>query len=319
MSEPTFVGIDVSKAHLDVHLRPSGETFRLANDPAGLVELVGRLRPLGPALVVLEATGGFERAAVAALAEAGLPVVAVNPRQARDFARALGRLAKTDAIDAAVLAEFAERVRPEVRPLLDAQARLLADLMARRRQLVEMRVAEQNRLHAASDRRLRRGIEEHIAWLDRRLKSLDGELGELIEASPVWRAKDELLQGVPGIGPVVSRSLLAEMPELGTLSRQKVAALAGLAPRNRDSGTLRGRRTIGGGRASVRCALYQAALSAARYNPRVKPLYVRLRAAGKAAKVALIACARKLLTILNAMLRDNRHWNPELNPGLVTP
>jgi transposase len=319
VSDPCFVGVDVSKDHLDVHARPSGESFRLPNDSAGLATLVGRLRPLGATLVVLEATGGYERPAAAALVEAALPVVVVNPRQARDFAKALGRLAKTDAIDAAVLAEFAERVRPEVRPLPDAQARRLADFMARRRQLVEMRVAERNRLHAASERRLRRSIEEHVRWLDRRLKDLDGELGELIEASPVWRVKDELLRGVPGIGPVVSRALLAERPELGALSRQKVAALAGLAPRNHDSGKLRGRRMIGGGRAPGAGALYQAALSAARYNPRIKPLYVRLRAAGKAAKVALIACARKLLTILNAMLRDSREWNPSPSPAPITP
>ena len=314
MSEPCFVGLDVSKDHLDGHLRPSGESFRLGNDPAGLAALVERLRPRGVALVVLEASGGLERPAVAALLAAGLPVVVVNPRQARDFARALNRLAKTDAVDAAVLAEFADRVRPAVRPLPDAAARALADLFARRRQLVEMLAAERNRLHAAADRRVRRSLEEHVRWLERRLAGLDGELGGLIEASPAWRVKDELLRGVPGVGPVVSRALLAELPELGALSRQQVAALAGLAPRNRDSGRQRGRRTIGGGRAGVRSALYLAALSAARYNPLIRPLYRRLREAGKAAKVALIACARKLLTVLNAMLRDNQPWNPQLSP-----
>ncbi len=318
MSEPCFAGIDVSKGHLDGHLLPSGEAFRLPNDPAGHAALVERLRPLGVGLVVLEATGGLERPAAAALAGAGLPVAVVNPRQARDFARALGRLAKTDKIDAAVLAEFARRVRPEARPLPDEQARRLADLMARRRQLLEMRVAEQNRLPAARDRRLRRGIEEHVAWLDRRLKGLDGELGELIEASPVWRVRDELLRGVPGVGPTVARTLLAGLPELGALTRQQVAALAGLAPRNRDSGALRGRRTIGGGRAPVRAALYMAALAAARCHPLIRPLYRRLRAAGKAAKAALVACARKLLTVLNAMLRDNRHWDPRLNAATTT-
>jgi len=307
---PAFVGIDVSKDHLDIHLRPAGEAFRLPNDPAGVAALAARLRGAAPALVVLEAGGGLERPAVAALVEAGLPVVVVNPRQARDFARALGRLAKTDALDAAVLAEFAERVRPPVRPLPDAQARELADLFARRRQLVEMRAAEQNRLHAAAGAALRRGIREHIAWLDRRLRGLDGELAALIEASPVWRVKDQLLRGVPGVGPVVSRALLAELPELGTLSRQQAAALAGLAPRARDSGRFRGRRCIGGGRAGVRSALYLAALSAARYNPLIRPLYRRLRAAGKAAKLALVACARKLLTILNALLRDGRPFDP---------
>jgi transposase len=313
MTAPCFVGLDVSKATLDGHLRPTGEAFQVPNRPDGFVALVERLRPLAPTLIVLEATGGLEMPAVNALVEAGLPVVVVNPRQVRDFAKALNRLAKTDALDAAVLAEFADRVRPPLRPLPDADGQALAALFARRRQLVEMHVAEQNRLSASRDPLVRRTLADHLRWLAKQLAALDGELSERIVASPVWRVKDDLLREVPGIGPVVSRSLLAELPELGTLTRQQVAALAGLAPRNRDSGTLRGRRMIGGGRAGVRSALYMAALSAVRYNPAIQPFYRRLRTAGKAAKVALVACARKLLTILNAMVRDQEHWNPDQN------
>jgi transposase len=305
----TYVGIDVSKGTLDVHCRPDGTAFAVANDPAGLDALVARLRPLQPALVVLEATGGLERPVAAALALAGLPVAVVNPRQARRFAEALGRLAKTDALDAEALALFAERLRPEPRPLPDETARAFEALLLRRRQLLEMRAAEHNRLGTAAAA-VRKGVQAHIAWLSKQLGKVDAELGAAVESSPVWRAKDELLRGIPGIGPAVSRTLLAALPELGTLTRQQVAALAGLAPVNRDSGRRRGPRAIGGGRAEVRSLLYMAALSACRYNPALKAFSDRLKRAGKKAKVRLVAVARKLLTIANAVLRDGRPWDP---------
>lgn len=304
---PVFVGLDVAKATLDVALRPSGETGSVPNDDAGVTNLVERLRACEPTLIVCEATGGFERAAVAALAAAGLPVVVANPRQVRDFARATGQLAKTDRLDAGILALFAERVRPSPRPLPDATALLLDALLTRRRQLLEMLVAEKNRLGFAP-RPLHRGIQQHIRWLERQLEDVTGELAAVIEASPLWRAKDDLLQSVPGIGPIVSAVLLGELPELGTLSHKQIAALAGLAPLARDSGTLRGKRMVWGGRAGVRTALYLAALCGRRWNPRLKVFYERLIAAGKPKKVALIACARKLLTILNAMVRNTTRW-----------
>jgi len=307
----TFGGLDVSKDHLDLHVRPAGAAARFANDDAGIAALVARLAAAAPDRVVVEATGGYEAPAVAALAAAGLPVVVVNPRQARDFARATGRLAKTDALDAAALAAFAEAIRPPVRPLPDADARALAALVARRRQLVEMRTAEQNRLGLAAPG-VARSIRDHIRWLDRQLDRAGRELAAAVEASPVWRAKDDLLRGVPGVGPVVARTLLADLPELGALTGKQIAALVGLAPVARDSGTRRGQRHIAGGRAGVRSALYLAALSAGRYNPALRAVRDRLRAAGKAAKVALVAVARKLLVLLNAMIRDGRPWNPEL-------
>jgi transposase len=311
MTPPCYIGIDVSKDHLDVYLRPQAQAFQVSNDPDGLAQLVERLAPLAPAGIVLEATGGLEVPAAAALAAAGLAPALVNPRQARDFAKALGYLAKTDRIDAAVLAHFAEAVQPVPRPLPDEAARAFTALLLRRRQLVEMRVAEQNRLGTAAAPPVRRNLQKHIDWLNRELGRLDGELGAAVQASPVWRAKENLLRGVPGIGPTVARTLLAELPELGTLSRRQIAALAGLAPHNRDSGVYRGRRTIGGGRAGVRAVLYMASLSAARYNPVLKVFRDRLRAAGKLAKVVLVAVARKLLTIVNAMLRDGRPWDPK--------
>jgi len=312
MADPCFVGIDVSKARLDVHALPAGTAFAVANDPAGVADLLARLAALAPAAVVLEATGGLEAPAVAALAGAGLPVSAVNPRQARDFAKAFGRLAKTDAVDAAALALFAEKVRPRPRPLPDETAEAFTALLVRRRQLVEMRAAEQNRLGAARTAAVRRNVRAHIDWLTGQLDRLEGELAAAVQASPAWRAKEDLLRGVPGVGPTVARTLLAELPELGTLSGKQVAALAGLAPFARDSGTRRGQRSVGGGRAGVRSALYMAALSAARYNPPLRAFRDRLRAAGKAAKVVLVAVARKLLVILNAMLRDHRPWSPGL-------
>jgi transposase len=307
---PCYAGIDVSKDHLDLACRPDGPAGRFANDAAGITALLAALRPYAPALVVLEATGGYQAAVAAALGVAGLPAAVVNPRQVRDFARALGRLAKTDALDADTLALFAERVRPAPRPLPAADAAALDALLGRRRQLVEMRAAEHNRMAQAATAAVRRDVQRHRDWLDRQVERLEGQWRAAVAASPLWRAKDELLRGVPGVGPTVSLTLLAELPELGQLTRQQIAALAGLAPRNRDSGRQRGRRAIGGGRAGVRGALYMASLSAARANPVLRDFYERLRAAGKLAKVALIAVARKLLTILNAMLRDGRPWRP---------
>lgn len=309
MTPASFVGIDVSKGHFDLHARPSGLAARYANDAAGITQLVARVAQLTPERVVLEATGGFEAPVAAALAGAGLPVVVVNPRQVRDFAKATGRLAKTDAIDAAVLAHFAEAIRPEVRPLPDADARALAALVDRRRQLIEMRTAEANRLGLASGR-VAASLRSHIAYLSGQLDEVDRELAELIEASPLWRAKDDLLQSVPGIGPVVSRVLVSELPELGALSAKRIASLVGVAPMSRDSGRSAGVRSIAGGRAGVRSGLYMAILSAVRYNEPIRKFYRRLREAGKAIKVAQVAAMRKLLVILNAMVRDNRPWDP---------
>jgi transposase len=306
---PGFVGIDVSKDRLDVAAStPELTPFAEANDDAGISALVARLRSWQPALVVLEATGGLQRPLVAAIAVAGIPTAVVNPRQVRDFARAQGLLAKTDALDAATLAAFGATFRPEPRPLPDETTAALQALLTRRRQLLEIRVAEHNRLHTAPTAAFRRNVEQHIDWLNQQLQSLDGELDTVLQASPLWRAKDELLRSIPGIGKVVSRTLLAALPELGTLGRQSIAFLAGLAPLNRDSGRYRGQRHIAGGRAVVRCALYMAALSAARYNPALRDFYQRLRRAGKAAKVAYTAVARKLLTMANAVLRDQRAW-----------
>lgn len=307
---PCFVGIDVSKAHLDLALGPDGAVHRHPNDEAGIAAVLALLADSPPALIVLEATGSLEVPLVAALAAAGLPVAVVNPLQARRFAQASGRTAKTDALDARVLARFAERMRPEARPLPDAAARELADILARRRQLLGMRTAEKNRLGTATSGTVRADLEAHIAYLSRQIGELDRRLDEAIRSSPAWRERDELLRGIPGIGPVASRTLLGELPELGTLGRRKVAALVGLAPMNRDSGTLRGRRMIIGGRAAVRTALYLAALSATRHNPAIKALYDRLVAAGKAKKLALTAAAHKLLTIADAILRSKRPWDP---------
>ena len=311
ITAPVFVGIDVSKDTLDGAARP-GPVFRHPNTDDGIAALVDHLAALRPERIVVEATGGLERPLVAALLQAKLPVVVINPRQARDFARATGRLAKTDALDAAVLAHFAEAVRPELRPLPDAQQQALSDLLTRRRQLLQMRTAEANRLGAATAKAVRRDLEQHLRWLGRRLKAIEGELDAAIQASPAWRASDDLLQSVPGVGPQVSRTLLAELPELGRLDGRHVAGLAGLAPRNRDSGRLRGRRHIAGGRAAVRAALYQASLSAVRFNPPLRAFYQRLRGAGKPAKVALVAVARKLLTVLNALIRSGSRWDEKL-------
>lgn len=305
-----FVGIDVSKAQLDVGMRPEGR-FSVVNDERGLAQLIKQLLAVTPTLVVLEATGGIELPLTSALALAGLPVVVVNPRQVRDFAKATGQLAKTDAIDAQVLARFAEVIRPEPRPLPDEQTQSLAALVTRRQQLIEMLTAEKNRLASARPA-IRKNLRAHIAWLERALQQADTDLAEAIQQSPVWREKDELLRSVPGIGPVLTTTLLANLPELGSLTHKQIAALVGVAPLNRDSGTLRGRRTVWGGRARVRTVLYMAAIVATRFNPVIRVFYRRLCAAGKAKKVALVACMRKLLTIVNAILKHRTPWNPTL-------
>jgi transposase len=306
--ERSFVGIDVAKQQLDVHLRPTDESFRLGRDDAGLTALVERLQRLAPVLVVLEATGGYEITVAAALGSAGLPVAVVNPRQIRHFARATGTLAKTDALDARVIALFAEAIQPVARPLPSAAAQALAERVARRRQLNEMLGAERNRHQQGRDPRLQRRIATHIRWLTQALADLEAELDDNIRSSPLWRATDNLLQSVPGIGDVTAYTLIADLPELGRLDRRKIAALVGIAPINRDSGTLRGRRMIGGGRPMVRCVLYMATLTAVRFNPVIALFYQRLIAAGRPKKVALTAAMRKLLTILNAILRDQRPW-----------
>ena len=304
----TFVGIDVAKRHLDIHIRPSQEAFRIARDSQGLDQLVARLRDLRPRLVVLEATGGFEVTVSASLASAGLPVVVVNPRQIRDFARATGRLAKTDSLDAEAMALFAERIRPAPRPLPDEAARLLGELVARRRQIIDMITAEGHRLRQARHVRVQKRLAAHLAWLQKELTAVDSDLDQAIRATPVWREAEALLTSVPGVGPATARCLLAEVPELGRLDRRQIAALVGVAPMNRDSGSYRGRRGIQGGRGRVRATLYMAALVASRCNPWLRRFYVRLVASGKAKKVALVACLRKLLTLLNAILRDQRPW-----------
>jgi transposase len=307
---PCFVGIDVAKAQLDIAVRPSGERWAVPNDADGVVTLVDRLQALHPTLMVLEATGGLERIATAALATAGLPVVIVNPRQARDCARATGPLAKTDAWDARALAHCADVIRPTPRPLPDTQTQELRALLSRRPQLIGMRTAEQNRLAGTSER-LTQDIEAHLAWLNARIATLDDALETMLRASPRWRENDDLLQSVPGMGPVCARTLLLELPELGTRTRQQIAALVGVAPLNGDSGTLRGRRTIWGGRAPVRTVLYMGTLVATRFHPRIKVFYQRLLAAGKRKKVALTACMHKLVTMLNAMLKHRTSWQAQ--------
>jgi transposase len=302
------VGIDVSLDRLDVAVRPSGEVLVVERKAAGLDQLIVRLRELGPQLVALEATGGYETIAAAALASAGLPVVIVNPAQVRSFAKALGQRAKTDPIDAAVIAHFAEATKPEVRPLPDEATQMLADLIARRRQIVEMIGAERQREKRMMRRHLKADIARLIKILEKELSKLDRELDDVVRGSPVWREKEDLLASVPGVGPVIARTLMAELPELGRLSRRQVAALAGLAPFTRQSGRWRGKSFIGGGRTAVRTALFMGAFVAMRFNPVLKIFFDRLVAAGKPKIVALIAVARKLLTILNAIVRDNRPW-----------
>lgn len=307
---PLFVGIDVSKAHLDIATRPTQASWQVDNQDSGVATLVNKLLQLQPVLIVLEATGGYETAVTAALAVAGLPVAVINPRQARDFAKSLGRLAKTDKIDASMLAHFGEAIRPEPRSLPDEQTRELQGLLVRRRQLIEMLVAEKNRL-GVTHKRLKDNVKEHIQYLEKSLEELDDEIQSRLQSSPVWREKDDLLRSVPGVGRVLSVTLLAELPELGQFNRKKIAALVGVAPFNCDSGQMRGKRAIWGGRAAVRSVLYMAALSAKRYNPVIHAFYDKLIAAGKPAKVALTACMRKLLTILNAMMRSGSRWQSQ--------
>ena len=308
-SEDRYVGIDVAKSRLDIAVRPDEEQWSVPNEEEGIDTLVSRLKELEPALVVLEATGGLELAVTAALAACELPVAVVNPRQVRDFARTAGQLAKTDRLDAQILARFGEAVQPTPRPLPDAQTQALAALLTRRRQVVAMITAEKNRLHAARPS-VHKEIRRHILWLQKSLAKLDSDLGDALRLSPVWRDKDDLLQSVPGVGPTLSVTLLAELPELGTLDRRQIASLVGVAPLNRDSGLLRGKRTVWGGRARLRAALYMGTLVATRFNPVIKAFYQRLCAAGKPKKVALTACMRKMLVILNSILRRRVKWGP---------
>lgn len=303
-----IVGIDVSKDRLDIALRPGGEAFVVERNAAGLERLIARLREQPPYLIALEATGGFETIAAAALAGAQLPVVVVNPAQVRSFAQALGKRAKTDPIDAAVIAHFAEATKPQPRPLPDETTQLLADLIARRRQIVEMMAAEGQRDRRLTNKRLKKSIARLRKVMEAELAALDQEIQDQVRGSPVWAEKENLLASVPGVGPVIARTLMAELPELGTLDRKQIAALAGLAPFTRQSGRWRGKSFIGGGRTTVRTALFMGAMVARRHNPVLKAFFERLVAAGKPRMVALIAVARKLITILNAILRDNRSW-----------
>lgn len=306
-----YVGIDVSKQSLDISIRPDNIMLNMANDEAGHETLLTTLRSYSIQLIVLEATGGWQAAIAAKLIQAGLPVAVVNPRQVRDFAKALGRLAKTDRIDAQVLAHFAEAIQPPSRELPDASTQRLAALVTRRRQLVEMRTAEQNRL-AAAHASLLKDLRQHIDWLSARIKDVDDDIDQALKDSPIWLEQATLLGSVTGIGPTTSATLMALLPELGQLGRRQIGALVGVCPFNRDSGKMKGQRTIFGGRAPVRATLYMATLSALRYNPTIKAFYQRLKLAGKPSKVAIVACMRKLLTILNAMLRDNKPWQPHV-------
>lgn len=305
---PISVGIDVSKAQLDVAIRPSREKASFANDKVGIKALVKWLAKIQPTSIVLEATGGYERKVTRALASAELAVVVVNPRQVRDFAKATGELAKTDSIDADVLAHFAEAVRPQMRPLPNELTLELRALTSRRRQLLDMITAENNR-QAMTSKAVGKRIDAHVRWLKRELERANQDLDRFIQQNPIWKENDELLQSAPSIGPVTSGTLLAEVPELGTLSRKQIASLIGVAPFNRDSGSLKGRRSIWGGRAPVRCALYMATLVATRRNPVIRDFYNRLMAKGKLFKVAIVACMHKLITILNSMLKHKTRWS----------
>jgi transposase len=315
MKQEVFVGIDVSKARLEVALCPLNESFAVTHDHAGLAELVAKLKGISLQLVVLEPTGGLQNVAAAEMHRAGFTVAVVNPRQVRDFARSTGRLAKTDVLDAAMLARFAEAVKPSPRPLPDEQTRALMELCNRRRQLLEMLTAERNRYGSAS-KSLRREITPHISWLEKRVRRLDRELDQAVRKSPLWREKEDLLRSVPGVGKVLCLNLLAHLPELGTLNRRQIATLVGVAPLNCDSGTRRGKRMIWGGRANVRDVLYMAALVGSRYNPALRTFYQRLLSHGKPPKVALTACMRKLLVILNAMLKHRTPWTTSIYSAL---
>jgi transposase len=315
--EPYFIGIDVAKARLDTAVRPMGQRWQVDNTEEGIQKLVQQITNLHPTLVLLEASGGLELPVVAALAVANLPVVVVNPRQVRDFARATGKLAKTDSLDAMVLAHFAEVIRPLPRSLPDTESQALTALVTRRNQVMGMLVAEKNRLYTSRPP-VRQRLQLHIDWLEKELNEIDQDVKETLRNSPVWREKENLLRTVPGVGPQLAVSILAYLPELGTLDRKRIAALVGVAPFNRDSGTLRGKRTVWGGRSHIRAALYMAALVASRHNPVISTFYQRLLSAGKAKKVALTACMRKLLVILNAMLKHRCPWR-YLNPQIIGP
>jgi transposase len=311
------VGIDVSKDKLDIAVRPSGEAFSASRDAQGLDALIARLAPLSPAAVAVEATGGFETGVAASLAAAGLPVVVVNPAQVRAFAQALGKRAKTDPVDAMVIAHFVEATKPDIRPLPDEASRLLAGLVARRRQIIQMIVAERQRQRQFAAKHLQKSIARLLKALEKELSALDQDIDDAVRGSPAWREREDLLASVPGVGPVIARTLIAELPELGTLGRKEIAALAGLAPWTRQSGRWKGKSFIGGGRSCVRAALFMGALVAARYNPALKAFRQRLIAAGKPKLVAIIAVARKLLTILNAVLRDRRPWRGAVEQELA--
>jgi len=313
MSEITvekFVGIDVSKGTLDLCIEPAGETLHIDYDDKGISQVVKRLVEVSPTLIVMEATGGLEMRLAGELSAKSLPVAIINPRQARDFAKATGQLAKTDLVDAATLAAFARAIRPAVRPIKGADTRALDDLVTRRRQLVDMRVQETLRLGTASKIQ-KKSLAAHITWLDKRITDLDDDLTKRLRASDVWKTKDDLLRGIPGIGAVTSLTMLAKCPELGQLNRREIAALAGVAPLARDSGKHRGKRFIWGGRADVRAVLYMATISAIRFNSRIKPFAERLKQAGKPGKVIIVACMRKLLTIMNTILKNNTPWSPQ--------
>ena len=308
-----FVGIDVSKNTLDVGMDLGNEFFRVSNDDAGIQDLCRRLQTLspGPTLVVMEATGGLEACVASELVLQGFAVAVVNPRQARDFAKATGHLAKTDRIDALLLARFARAIRPEARPLKDTETQELADLLSRRRQLVDNRVQEELRLHSAKMLRVRKSLKAHVEWLNKRISELDDDLYGHLQKSPAWKEKDDLLQGIPGVGKVTSLAVIARCPEIGTLNRREIASLVGVAPHACDSGKFRGKRAIWGGRADLRAVLYMAALSAMRSNPGIKRFAERLKAAGKPAKVVIVACMRKLLTVMNAMIKNNTPWQSD--------
>lgn len=311
MKENLFIGIDVSKAVLDVGVIPAEEVKRFTNDVDGCKELVSWLSEAKPELVVLESTGGLEMQSAGALTSAGLPTVIVNPRQVRNFAKALGKLAKTDAIDALVIARFAQAVQPEVRPFNDEQTLELKALITRRKQLSDMLVAEQNRLKSAH-LRIKKSISTSICWLKSQIEDTDKDIADSISNNDIWRDKEEILTSVKGVGPVLTASLLCMLPELGALNRKKISALVGVCPYNRDSGYFRGKRCISGGRADIRSVLYMATLTATRFNPVIKAFYQRLKEAGKVPKVAIVACMRKLLTILNAMMKTGQKWNPAM-------
>jgi transposase len=311
MNMDKFVGIDISKDSLDLCIDPDSEVLHLAYDDKGIAQVVKRLTHVAPTLIVMEATGGLEMRLASELAAKGLPVAVINPRQARDFAKATGQLAKTDLVDAAVLAAFARAIRPAVRPLKDADTRELDDLVTRRRQLIDMRVQETLRLGTASKVQ-RKSVAAHIAWLDKRIVKLDDDLTKRLRASDAWRTKDDLLRGIPGVGAITSLTMLAKCPELGDMNRREIAALVGVAPRANDSGKHRGKRFVWGGRADVRAVLYMATVSAIRCNKDIKAFAERLKQAGKPAKVVIVACMRKLLTIMNAMMKDNSQWSPKI-------